>query len=331
MERQKDGPTLDCAEKQGIVIVDDTTENLRLLSGILKDRGYKVRPAPNGARALATIRKEPPDLILLDIMMPEIDGYEVCRQLKADEQLRDIPVIFLSALNDVFDKLAAFKAGGVDYISKPFQMEEVLVRVNTHLTIRAQQKMLVAQNAELKKKNGLIEEQARELQLIANRDSLTGLSNRRDFIEKAQQEERHFRRTKKEFSLVLLDIDHFKQVNDTFGHECGDAVLVKVAREIQGALREQDIVARWGGEEFICLLPQTGIDGAGHVSGKVRLAIADHHCRYGDSFVKVTVTLGISLYDGSSSLEECIRQADDALYKGKSLGRNKVVVYEVAR
>jgi len=331
MEEQKDGPTSGCTEKQGVVIVDDTTENLRLLAGILKDCGYKVRPAPSGARALATIRKEPPDLILLDIMMPEMDGYEVCRRLKADEKLRDIPVIFLSALNDVFDKLAAFKAGGVDYICKPFQMEEVLVRVNTHLTIRAQQKTLVAQNAELKKKNMLIEEQAGKLQLIASRDSLTGLSNRRDFIEKAQQEERHFKRTRREFSLVLLDIDHFKQVNDTYGHECGDAVLVKTAREIEGALREQDIVARWGGEEFICLLPETGLDGAGHVAGKVRLAIAGRHCQYGDSLVTVTATLGISLYDVTSSLEESIRRADAALYKGKSLGRNTVVVYEAAR
>jgi diguanylate cyclase (GGDEF)-like protein len=331
MNERDAGPIPEGAEKQGIVIVDDTTENLRLLAGILKDSGYKVRPAPNGARALATIRKEPPDLILLDIMMPEMDGYEVCRQLKADEQLRDIPVIFLSALNDVFDKLAAFKAGGVDYICKPFQMEEVLARVNTHLTIRAQQKTLLSQNAELKKKNRLIEEQAKELQLLASRDTLTGLSNRRDFLEKAKREETHFKRAKRAFSLVLLDIDHFKNINDTYGHECGDAVLARVAREIEGALREQDIVARWGGEEFICLLPETGLDGSEHVAGKVRLAIADNGCRYGGSLITVTATLGVSLYDGSSSLEECIRRADEALYQGKNQGRNRVVVHEAAR
>lgn len=135
---------------QSIVIVDDMPDNLRLLSGILKEKGYKVRPATNGPRALAAIQKEPPELILLDIMMPGMDGYEVCRELKSEDHLKDIPVIFLSALNQVFDKVKAFKAGGVDYITKPFQIEEVLARVHTHLELRAMQKKLQEQNKELK-------------------------------------------------------------------------------------------------------------------------------------------------------------------------------------
>ena len=313
-------------EEQSIVIVDDTPDNLRLLVGILKERGYKVRPAPSGVRALATIRKEPPDLILLDIMMPDMDGYEVCRQLKDDELTKNIPVIFLSALNEVFDKIKAFRAGGVDFITKPFQVEEVLARVNTHLIIRAQQKALFLQNEELMKKNALITEQAKNLELLATRDYLTGLSNRRDFLEKAQQEEKRFKRTKRFFVIIMLDIDHFKNVNDTYGHECGDKVLVGVARGLEKALRAQDILARWGGEEFICLLPETEVDGAKHVAEKIRTTVENHRHDCRDVSVSATVTLGIGLYDGSTSMEECIGHADTALYKGKKQGRNQVVV-----
>jgi CheY-like chemotaxis protein len=142
---------------QNILVVDDTPDNLRLLAGMLIDRGYKVRPAPSGARALATVQKELPDLILLDILMPEMDGYEVCRRLKADKQTQDIPVIFISALDKVFDKVTAFDVGGVDYISKPFEIEEVLARVSTHLTISNLQRSLQEKNEELQEKNDALE------------------------------------------------------------------------------------------------------------------------------------------------------------------------------
>ncbi len=313
-------------EAQSIVIVDDSPDNLRLLVGILSERGYKVRPAPSGVRALATVRKDPPALILLDIMMPDMDGYEVCKQLKADKQTQDIPVIFLSALNEVFNKLKAFRAGGVDYITKPFQVEEVLARVNTHLMIRHQQKALALQNEELMKKNALITEQAKNLELLATRDSLTGLSNRRDFLAKAEQEEKRFQRTKRPFGIIILDIDHFKNVNDTHGHECGDKVLVGVAQNLRKTLRAQDTLARWGGEEFVCLLPETEVEGASKAAEKIRkdVEVYSHHCS--DVSVSVTVTLGVSVYEGSDSIEGCIRSADDGLYKGKKQGRNQVVV-----
>lgn len=135
--------------QESIVVVDDTPENLRLLIEILSEQGYRVRPAPNGELGLGSIEKEPPDLILLDILMPDMDGFEVCRRLKADERLRDIPVIFISALNEVFDKVTAFDVGGVDYITKPFQVEEVLARVRTHLTLVSLRRSLEAQVVEL--------------------------------------------------------------------------------------------------------------------------------------------------------------------------------------
>lgn len=319
------GPMPADAKELSIVIVDDMPDNLRLLANILKNKGYKVRPAPSGARALATIQKEPPELILLDIMMPDMDGYEVCRQLKAGEGTKDIPIIFLSALNEVFDKVKAFKAGGVDFITKPFQVEEVLARVRTHLTIRAQQKALALQNDELLKKNVLVTEQAKKLELLATKDFLTGLSNRRDFLERAGQEEKRFKRIGRPFSLILLDIDHFKKVNDTFGHACGDKVLINVSRTLEDSLRAQDILARWGGEEFICLLPETGGDGVKSAAEKIRTDLKSHGHACSDGDVSITVTLGVCVYDGSCTIAECIRRADDALYKGKNRGRNQVV------
>jgi diguanylate cyclase (GGDEF)-like protein len=226
----------------------------------------------------------------------------------------------------VFDKVKAFKAGGVDFITKPFQAEEVLARVKTHLTIQAQQKTLLLQNEALTKKNALITEQAKQLELLATRDFLTGISNRRDFLTRVEQEERRFKRTHRPFALVLLDIDHFKRVNDTYGHACGDEVLIRVARELEKALRAQDILARWGGEEFICLLPETEVDGAVSAAEKIRSAMEslEHHCI--DKGFSTTATLGVCGYDGSCAVESCFRRADAALYKGKSLGRNRVVL-----
>lgn len=159
---------------QTILIVDDTPDNLRLLANILTEQGYKVRPAPGGVRALATIQKELPDLILLDIVMPDIGGYEVCQQLKADERTHDIPVIFISALDDVFDKMTAFSVGGVDYITKPFEQTEVLARVKTHLSLRQLQQELHLQNLALQTLNESLEEkvQARTAELAQTNDAL---------------------------------------------------------------------------------------------------------------------------------------------------------------
>jgi CheY-like chemotaxis protein len=152
---------------QNILVVDDTPDSLRLLVGILTGKGYKVRPAPSGTYALTTIQKERPDLILLDIMMPKMDGFEVCRRLKADEHTQNIPVIFISALDKVFDKVTAFAAGGVDYITKPFEIEEVLARVSTHLTICNLQRSLQEKNEELQEKNDALEAALTKVKLLS--------------------------------------------------------------------------------------------------------------------------------------------------------------------
>ena len=311
--------------RQGnILIVDDTPNNLRLLMQMLTEHGHRVRPAISGEIALKAIKADLPDLILLDIVMPEMDGFEVCRKLKTDEQAKDVPILFISALNEIEDKMRAFSEGGVDYISKPFHMEEILARVNTHLTLRFQQQALTGQNEELRKKNALIEEQTEKLKLLASQDSLTGLFNRRGFFEKARQEAKRFKRKTQPFSFIMLDIDHFKEVNDTHGHDCGDNVIVGVAHSLTNMLRGQDVVARWGGEEFICLLPETDQDGAMYLAEKIRATMAATNYKCGPTNIAVTVTLGVSVYKKKDSLDKCINQADIALYKGKKQGRNQV-------
>jgi len=322
---------LHAEENQSIVIVDDLPDNLRLLSGILKERGYRVRPASSGKRALATIEKEPPDLVLLDIMMPAMDGYEVCRHLKANANTRDIPVIFLSALDEVIDKVKAFQSGGVDYIAKPYQAEEVLARVNTHLIIRAQQKALIRQNEKLREQNGLIADQAKKLKILACRDPLTGLANRREFLDRSGKEESRFSRSGKPFAILMIDVDNFKCVNDTYGHACGDRVLVAISECLRANLRKQDLVARWGGEEFIVLLLESDEAGAIKAAEKIRRSIGELQCTCDGASVSVTATFGVCVHEASFKLEETIRHADKALYRGKQDGRNRVVGVDLQR
>ena len=192
-----------------IMIVDDTKENINVLRRTLERVKCKVSVALNGKMALDLIPKIKPDLILLDVMMPEIDGYEVCRRLKKDDELKNIPVIFISAKGDVEDIVDGFEAGAVDFIMKPFRQEEVLARVKTHLTLSAAIKKLIY-DSEI--------------------DPLTGLYNRRTFLKKIENEAMRFKRSKKPFALLFGDIDFFKKINDTYGHLAGDDILIKISK-----------------------------------------------------------------------------------------------------
>jgi len=249
-------------------------------------------------------------------------------------------LLFLFAINDIL--ITLININSVPVVSFAF-ISFILVQ-SYFLSLRFSNALSVAENfsgalkikveerthqleqnlVELNEKNVVISKQAEQLKMIAAKDFLTGLSNRRDFLEKANQEEIRFNRTQRVFSIVLLDIDHFKRVNDTFGHECGDKVLIGVARSLEKALRHQDMVARWGGEEFICLLPETENEGALHVAEKIRKSVSDvtHTCNTDD--IAVTVTLGVSVFSGNCSLEQSIELADRALYAGKEHGRNQV-------
>ncbi len=283
-----------------ILIVDDTVENIRLLSKLLKDEGYQVRGAADGKTALMLCEKKPPSLILLDIMMPGMNGYDVCRSLKDKPETKDIPVIFLSALNELTDKISAFQAGGVDYISKPFEALEVLARVATHARIVALQRTLMEKNA--------------QLITLAETDSLTGLFNRRYLISAVKE-------SSVQYSVILFDIDDFKQINDLYGHQLGDEVLITLSNTVKSLSNEHDIASRWGGEEFLIYLPNTDQTQAEAKAERIRSSI---NALFFNEAGKISASFGVATQTQGESLEQLIKMADKALYRSKVKGKNCV-------
>ncbi len=326
------------AYKSSILIVDDKPENLRLLSAILSEKGYKVRRVLNGQIALTACQTSPPDLVLLDINMPGMNGYEVCKKLKASEQTGDIPVIFISAMDDVWDKVEAFSVGGVDYITKPFQIEEVLVRVENQLTIQRLHAQLKAQNARLQQEicdrlrvEAELQQANQELKRLASLDGLTRIANRRHFDERLQLEWRRLFREKSSLSLILCDIDEFKNYNDTYGHLAGDYCLRQVASAISEAVkRSGDLVARYGGEEFAVILPNTTADGAACVAEDIKQELHNLKIPHPRSCVSEYVTLSLGLSSTVPTLKNppdaLIAVADTALYEAKQQGKNRIIV-----
>jgi diguanylate cyclase (GGDEF)-like protein len=317
--------------KGNILVVDDTLDNLRLLNDLLTREGYRVRPVPNGKVALAAAQADPPDLILLDIMMPGMDGFEVCQHLKAGEKTSEVPVIFLSALSDLMDKVKAFNAGGVDYIIKPFQAEEVLMRVHTHITIRHLQQSLEEKNAQLELEISERKRAQEELERIASTDPLTNIFNRRRFFMLAEAEFRKAQRYGRPLSVLVFDVDFFKKVNDTFGHGAGDQALIHIAHLSRVTARDADVVARLGGEEFAILLPETNrIDGR-RAGERLRQMIEQTPCQPDGQALQLTVSIGVAdnhLEPAPAHFEQILTWADRALYQAKDAGRNRVAVYE---
>jgi diguanylate cyclase (GGDEF)-like protein len=308
---------------QTVLIVDDTPDNIRILMETLKG-DYKILAATSGEKALnASNWPVLPDLIILDIMMPGMNGYEVCRKLKEDERIKDIPVLFMSALNETTDKVKAFSAGGVDYITKPFQAEEVRARVQTHMAMRRLQKELQELNRELAEAN-------QQLERLANLDGLTQIANRRHFNNTLEKEWLRMVREKLPISLILIDIDYFKRYNDTYGHLAGDECLKKVAQCIYcTAKRPADLVARYGGEEFVVLMPNTHIKGALTVAEEIRNGIRELKIEHSASDVSLFLSLSMGICGKTpgraSSPEALLAEADTALYKAKNSGRNRIV------
>lgn len=334
-------------QKKDILIIDDTADNLRVLSSLLTKHGYNVRKALNWQMALTACETVLPDLILLDIMMPEIDGYKVCQRLKASDLTADIPVIFISALDDVFDKVKAFGAGGVDYITKPFEFEEVLVRVKNQLALKTARLEILKLNTELeqrvKQRTGELEKALQKLQEevtfrqqlqnkllnIALHDSLTGLPNRVLFIRRLERAlNRAQLETDFQFAVLFLDCDRFKLVNDSLGHLVGDELLIAIASRLEQSLLPVDTLARLGGDEFgIILESLTDISMAIQVAEHIlqQFSLVFQLSRYE---VFVNASIGISW--GNSDCEKpeyLLRDADTAMYRAKALGKARYHVF----
>ena len=327
--------------KADIFLVDDTPENLRLLSAALMQRGYKVRSALDGSMALMGATAAPPDLILLDVNMPDLNGYEVCRRLKANPVTCEIPVVFISALDEVMDKVQAFAVGGVDYITKPFQFEEVVARIENQLTIRRLSRSLQTLNAELEQRvrdrTAALEQEIQErkraqeqLLHLALHDPLTHLPNRTSFLETVQAAlDRTQHQPGYQFAVLFLDCDRFKTINDSLGHSVGDQLLIAIAARLQACLRPQDTLARLGGDEFILCLEAIAdlteaTDLARHINEQLKLPFQPSGYE-----VFVNASLGIVLGDASYvSAEHILRNADTAMYQAKALGGGRSQIFD---
>jgi diguanylate cyclase (GGDEF)-like protein len=296
----------DMAVNGRILVVDDAMENIQILHAALQDE-HEVLFAMDGPRALEIARAQHPDLILLDAVMPGMDGYAVCRELFASEETSDIPVIFVTALKSPEDETRALGAGAADFISKPVNAAVVRARVRTQLTVKRQRDALRA--------------------LILT-DSLTGVANRRAFDERLEMEWRRCGRAQLPVSLLMVDIDHFKLYNDHYGHPAGDATLVQVASAMRrAAARSQDLVARYGGEEFAILLPQLDEQGATGVARRLmhELEMLDLPHAASPTSQRLTVSIGISsMVPGEHGAPgDLVQVADALLYQAKAGGRNR--------
>ena len=319
-----------------LLLVDDTPENLELLTYMLEPQGYTLCTAHDGPSALEKVGSERPDLIVLDVMMPGMDGFQVCEQLKSDPQTADIPVIFLSALHSNQWKIKGLQAGSVDCVSKPFERNEVLARVGTHLRLRAAQRELQESNlklvAEIERRKVVeaeLEQANRRLQDLAAEDGLTRIANRRRLDEWLDRCWRQSARDQQPLSLVMADVDCFKRYNDHYGHQAGDACLQVVAQAFRDALkRPSDLAGRYGGEEFMAVLSHTDSAGAQVVAEEVQQALRAVEIPHEASTVSDTVTLSVGVATTvpapGRSLQELIAAADEALYQAKSDGRNCV-------
>jgi len=296
------------SKQQTILIVDDAKENINILAELLRT-DFKIRAATGGGKALEiAFSDNPPDLILLDVIMPEMDGYEVCKRLKASSQTKSIPVIFVTGKVSEEDEIYGFNLGAIDYIIKPFSPVIIKARVQTH--------------AELKRYRDYLES-------ISYLDGLTGIANRRSFNDYLNSTWNFAEREPSPISMILMDIDHFKQFNDNYGHQPGDACLVLIAQALSETIvRKTDFIARYGGEEFVCILPNTNIDNAAVIAEKLRLSIMALQIPHAFSSAEniITISLGVAaiIPDGNSSCSALIEAADEALYRSKKSGRNKV-------
>jgi len=290
-----------------ILIVDDSPRNVKILGSAFNER-YKVKFATSGEKALEMASAEsPPDLILLDVVMPEMDGYEVCKRLKDNDRTKNIPVIFITAKGEVEDETKGLELGAVDYIVKPFCLPIVKARVNTHVKLKIK---------------------SDSLERLTCIDGLTSIANRRRFDDFFQQEWNRALRSQTKISLIFIDVDFFKNYNDNNGHSAGDECLIKVAQCLKDTLvRTTDLLARFGGEEFIVVLPETNIEQAEAIAEKLRLHVENLNIPHAHSAVadKVTLSLGIATTIPTTSLlpSKLVMAADGALYKAKNLGRNR--------
>lgn len=295
-----------------VLIVEDIRVMAKLLESTISDLATVIT-AQSGAEALKVAADKQPSLILLDIVLPDIDGFEISRRLKANEATKHIPIIIITGLHtETEDETSAFALGAVDYIRKPFERSIVRARVKTQLELVRGRRELEAAN--------------KELAYLAAVDPLTKCFNRRYFMNAAEGEIARMKRHSTELTVAIIDIDRFKMVNDRFGHEAGDRALATVAEICEHSLRREDTLGRLGGEEFGILLPATDQQGANEVLQRLKSRISHQVSLVAGESVSLTVSIGMTdVSEDDDSFDQALRRADKALYTAKKLGRNRIV------
>ena len=306
-----------------ILIVDDNQDNIEVLRVRLDSWGYETRTATNGAEALTSVQERAPDLILLDVMMPDITGIEVAQRIKGSRSLPFIPIIMQTALDSTEAKVEGLEAGADDYITKPIDFAELKARLRSMLRIKRLQEALEERERELLEMN-------ERLRYMSLTDGLTGLDNRRHLNERIDEMFQHAQRLNEPFSIVMCDLDKFKSVNDTYGHQAGDEVLKQLASILKDEAREIDRVGRYGGEEFMLLLPGTVLDAAVTFAERVRKHVERHTFTFPGGSTKRTASFGVAGWPHPkiSDSDTLVRMADDALYVAKETGRNRVIRFD---
>ncbi|MCD2449660.1 diguanylate cyclase [Methylicorpusculum oleiharenae] len=298
--------------QQTILIIDDAKENIVVLSRLLKSHGNIIF-AQNGEEGLLSAMQSIPDLILLDISMPGLDGFEVLMHLKQSPSTADLPVIFITGIPDSDTEEKGLTLGAVDYITKPFSSAVVKARVRHQLKLQRLTRALKDANA--------------RLTLLAMTDPLTGAHNRRYFIDMLKNEMSRARRYQHPMSLMVIDIDRFKNINDSFGHDAGDQVIMEVVKTSAEVLRKNDVFSRFGGEEFTILMPETTLEEAAQIAARLCEKVAETQLATDHHQINFTVSGGVvQLEDGDLTPEAILKRADIALYQAKQQGRNRIVV-----
>lgn len=288
-----------------ILVVEDSPQMLNLIRTILLRSGFEVTTGSNGKEGLAAVESTEVDLIISDIMMPEMDGFQFCQEVRKNSRTSNIPFIFLSARGGIQDKMSGFQDGADDYITKPFDPNELVMRVTAMLM------------------------RASRYRMEAYTDSLTGLHNRRYFDKKLSEMVSLAHRYKKPFCLAMLDIDFFKDFNDKFGHLVGDQILIQLGKYLKQGLRDSDFSCRYGGEEFVIILPDTTKESAFQLVDRLRKQFSETPLPHEGSTYQVTFSIGLAEYpNDADTAREMIKCADDALYESKTAGRNATTIYQ---
>ncbi len=302
-----------------ILLVEDDKVQGKVSKDYLEDSGYVVIWVEDGKSAIKAAKTQNVDIILLDLVLPDMSGNEVCRWLKLNQDTRGIPIIMLTVKSSTMEKVEGLKAGADDYLPKPYNKIELNARIYASLRTKALQD-------ELQKKNHELEEVLAKVETLAITDPLTNLYNRRYFETIIEKEFNSSVRYKSPISCLMIDVDHFKDVNDGYGHRTGDSVLKELATILKNCLRKIDTVARWGGEEFVVLLSRTNKESALQAAERILIEISSH--AFPDIQKEITVSIGIASVPDPSidTAEKLIDSSDSALYEAKSKGRNRIEI-----